>query len=102
MQRHVSCKSLGNESPWYWQLANDYGCFHFNWVQKKRKDGGYSRKGRGKNQQKYLALSPEEQEQLKADKSNRKVSKDKFYADWGMTKAQAQMLESIVIKVIKN
>ena len=20
------------ESPWYWQLANDYGCFHLSWV----------------------------------------------------------------------
>lgn len=78
------------ESPWYWKLANDYGCFHFSWVQKKRKDGGYNSKGKGKNQKKFLALSPEEKEQFKADKSSRKVSKDKFYADWGMTKAQAK------------
>lgn len=78
------------ESPWYWKLANDYGCFHLSWVQKRRKDGGHSRKYGGKNQKKFLALSPKEKEQLKEDKSSRKVSKDKFYADWGMTKDQAK------------
>lgn len=78
------------DSPWYWKLANDYGCFHFNWVQKRRKDGGRSRKYGGKNQQKYLALNPKEKQQFKAQKSSRKVSKAEFKDNWGMTKDQAK------------
>jgi hypothetical protein len=52
--------------------------------------GGKNKAGRGKIQQKFLALSPEEKEQLKAEMSSRKVSKDKFYSHWGMTKDQAR------------
>lgn len=78
------------DSPWYWQLANDYGYFHSSWLQKRRKQGGHNRKGKGKNQQKYLALTPEQQKRLKAQMSSRKVSKDEFYSHWGMTKDQAR------------
>ncbi|WP_410889402.1 AAA family ATPase [Pediococcus pentosaceus] len=52
--------------------------------------GGKNKTGRGKNQKKFLALTPKQQKQFKADKSNRKVSKAEFKDRWGMTKDQAR------------
>lgn len=90
----INCFREDIHNKWFSKLPSVYNGYYFTFVKQELERGnalgGKNKTGRGKNQKKYLALSPKEKQRFKADKSSRKVSKEKFYADWGMTKDQAR------------
>ncbi|MCV3330464.1 hypothetical protein NUU59_09130, partial [Pediococcus pentosaceus] len=89
----INCFREDIHNKWFAKLPSVYNGYYFTFVKQELERGnalGGSKRNKGKNQKKYLALSPKEKQQFKADKSSRKVSQVEFQDRWGMSKNSAK------------